>query len=40
MRAHWDNGQLLEMNAVVTTFFQIGGIGVTPVIFTKPVSSH
>jgi len=44
MKAHWDNGQLLEMNAVITTFIQIGRIGDTlgvcdPVLFTKPVSS-
>jgi len=44
MKAHWDNGQLLEMNAVITTFIQIGRIGDTlgicdPVLFTKAVSS-
>ncbi len=44
MKAHWDNGQLLEMNAVITTFIQIGRIGDTlgvcdPVLFTKPVAT-
>jgi len=43
MKTHWDNGQLLEMNAVITTFIQIGRIGDTlgvcdPVLFTKPVA--
>jgi len=44
MRSHWDAGQLLEVNAVVTTFIMVGrlgdAIGVSdPVLFTKPVSS-
>jgi len=44
MKEHWDNGQILEMNAVVTTFIQIGRIGDTlgicdPVLFTKPVAA-
>lgn len=39
---HWDNGQLLELNAVITTFLNIGRmfdtLGVSdPVLFTKPV---
>ncbi|HZD23055.1 MAG TPA: carboxymuconolactone decarboxylase family protein [Acidimicrobiia bacterium] len=39
---HWDNGQLLELSAVVTTFINIGRMGDTlgvsdPVLFTKPV---
>ena len=44
MKAHWDSGQLLEMNAVITTFIQIGRIGDTlgvcdAVLFTKEVTS-
>ena len=39
---HWDNGQLLELSAVITTFINIGrmgdALGVSdPVLFTKPV---
>jgi len=29
LRAHWDNGQLLEINAVITTFIMIGRVGDT-----------
>lgn len=41
--AHWDNGQLLELNAVITTFLNIGRMGDTlgvsdPVLFTRPVT--
>ena len=37
---HWDNGQLLELNAVITTFLNLGRmfdtLGVSdPVLFTK-----
>lgn len=40
---HWDHGQLLELNAVITTFLNIGRMGDTlgvsdPVLFTRPVS--
>jgi alkylhydroperoxidase family enzyme len=40
---HWDNGQLLELNAVITTFLNIGRMGDTlgvsdPVLFTRPVA--
>lgn len=39
---HWDNGQLLELSAVITTFLNIGRmfdtLGVSdPVLFSKPV---
>lgn len=39
---HWDNGQLLELNAVITTFLNIGRmfdtLGVSdPVLFSKPI---
>lgn len=39
---HWDNGQLLELSAVITTFINIGRMGDTlgvsdPVLFTRPV---
>lgn len=27
LRSHWDNGQLLEANAVITTFLMIGRVG-------------
>src|SRR5262249_18512978 len=45
MKAHWDSGQLLGMNAVITTFIQIGRIGDTlgvsdPALFRKPVSAE
>lgn len=40
---HWDNGQLLELSSVITTFINIGRMGDTlgvsdPVLFSKPVS--
>lgn len=39
---HWDHGQLLELNAVITTFINLGRmfdtLGVSdPVLFSKPV---
>lgn len=39
---HWDNGQLLELSAVITTFINIGRMGDTlgvsdPILFSKPV---
>ncbi len=39
---HWDNGQLLELNAVITTFLNLGRmfdtLGVSdPVLFSRPV---
>lgn len=44
LRSHWDNGQLLEINAVITTFIMIGRLGdslgvADPVLFSKPVSN-
>ncbi len=43
LRRHWDNGQLLEANAIVTTFVMIGRVGDAlgvsdPVLFTKPLA--
>jgi len=43
MRSHWDAGQLLEVNAVVTTFIMVGRLGDSlgvcdPVLFTRQVS--
>ena len=45
LRSHWEHGQLLEINAVITTFLMIGRVGdslgvVDPVLFTKPVSDN
>lgn len=42
LRTHWDNGQLLEANAVITTFLMIGRVGDAlgvsdPVLFERPV---
>jgi alkylhydroperoxidase family enzyme len=42
LRAHWDNGQLLEANAVITTFLMIGRVGDAlgvsdPVLFDRPL---
>ena len=42
LRADWDHGQLLESNAVITTFLMIGrvadALGVSdPVLFERPV---
>ncbi len=42
LRSHWDAGQLLEINAVITTFIMIGRVGdalgvADPVLFTRPV---
>lgn len=43
LRAHWDAGQLLEANAVITTFIMVGRVGDAlgvsdPVLFSKPVA--
>ena len=43
LKAHWENGQLLEINAVITTFIMIGRVGdslgvVDTVIFSKPIA--
>ncbi|MDH3649703.1 MAG: carboxymuconolactone decarboxylase family protein [Saprospiraceae bacterium] len=43
LRANWDNGQLLEINAVITTFIMIGRVGDTlgvsdPILFTKALN--
>ncbi len=42
LRSHWDAGQLLEINAVITTFIMVGKVGDAlgvsdPVLFTTPV---
>lgn len=42
LKAHWDSGQLLELNAVITTFVMIGRLGDAlgvsdPILFSKPV---
>jgi len=42
LRSHWDNGQLLEANAVITTYVMIGRVGDAlgvsdPVLFERPV---
>ncbi len=42
LRAHWDDGQLLEANAVITTFLMIGRVGDAlgvsdPVLFDRPL---
>lgn len=44
LRSYWDSGQLLEINAVITTFIMIGKVGdalgvADPVLFTKPVKA-
>ncbi len=44
LRSYWDAGQLLEINAVITTFIMIGRVGdalgvADPVLFTKPVEA-
>ncbi len=44
LRNHWDAGQLLEINAVITTFIMIGRVGdalgvADPVLFTKSVKA-
>ena len=44
LRNHWDDGQLLEANAVITTYIMIGRVGDTlgisdPVLFSKPIDS-
>lgn len=43
LRTHWDDGQLLEANAVITTFIMIGRVGdalgvADPVLFSKPAA--
>jgi len=43
LRSHWENGQLLEINSVITTFLMIGrmgdALGVSdPVLFTREVT--
>ncbi len=44
MRSHWNPAQLLEANAVITTFLMIGKLGDAlgvsdPVLFKKPVTA-
>ncbi len=44
LRRHWDAGQLLEINAVITTFIMVGRVGDAlgvsdPVLFTRPVGT-
>lgn len=43
LRSHWDNGQLLEANAVITTYVMIGRVGDAlgvsdPVLFERSVA--
>lgn len=43
LKRHWDAGQLIELNALITTFVMIGrtadALGVAdPVLFTRPVA--
>ncbi len=43
LRTHWDDGQLLEANAVITTFLMIGRVGdalgiAEPTLFERPVA--
>jgi alkylhydroperoxidase family enzyme len=43
LRDHWDAGQLIELNAVITTFVMIGRVGDTlgvsePVLFKRAVA--
>jgi alkylhydroperoxidase family enzyme len=43
LRTHWDHGQLLEANAVITTYVMIGRVGdalgvAEPVLFKRPVA--
>jgi hypothetical protein len=40
LRRHWDHGQLLEINAVITTFIMVGRLGDTlgvcdPMLFSQ-----
>jgi len=42
LREHWDHGQLLEANAVITTYVMIGRVGDAlgvsdPVLFERPI---
>lgn len=42
LRDHWDRGQLLEANAVITTYIMIGRVGDAlgvsdPVLFERPI---
>ena len=43
LKNHWDNGQLIELNAVITTFIMIGRVGDAlgvsdPVLFSKSIA--
>lgn len=43
LRSHWDEGQLLEINAVITTFIMVGRMGDAlgisdPVLFSGPAA--
>lgn len=43
LKQHWDNGQLVELNAVITTFLMIGRVGDAlgvsdPVLFSKAIA--
>jgi len=45
LKQHWENGQLIEINAVITTFIMIGRIGDSmgvsdPKLFSKPISNN
>ena len=44
LKKHWDNGQLIELNAVITTFLMIGRVGDAlgvsdPILFSKRVAN-
>lgn len=43
LKKHWDHGQLIEINAVITTFLMIGRVGdalgvVDDILFSKPLN--
>lgn len=45
LRAHWDHGQLLEANALITSFIMIGRVGdalgvADPVLFTRAAADR
>ena len=45
LKKHWNNGQLIELNALITTFIMIGRVGDAlgvsdPVLFTKDIESR
>ena len=43
MKQHWDHGQLIELNAIITTFIMIGRVGDAlgvsdPILFSKAIA--